>query len=319
MIDLRDFRRFRDAWLLRCLIDAEPGCPTDIDLDGQPDHPKRDINLDGPVSLIAPAAGQPNPSEATFPRFDFNGDGEVSATAPAAVPVDGGAVLTDVEVLASQWDDADEPGFGVEADDLADLHGLRRPDAGRRRPGRRPATTRPRSTVVDVRPTRARRALSIPIPDVDELPLADHPVLTLPANRPFRLDVSVDGPDGSCEIGIGPIVVRPGEDRRVDLDAALALSVDPDIVRLGGSAEVTVTAVTCAGSAEGSLVDLAIEPTSRDRRQPGRQPARAGRRTARPRPPWLPATTPRYTRSPPTRLSSTEPSWYRRRRVPPSR
>ncbi len=261
VVDLRDFRRFRDAWLLRCLIDAEPGCPTDIDLDGQPDHPKRDINLDGPVSLFAPAEGQPNPSEATFPRFDFNGDGEVSATAPAAVPVEGGAVLTDVEVLASQWDDADEPGFGVEADELADL--LVSGDltlvaddlAGT-------GDDVAQVDVVDVETDTSTRTLGLPIPDVDELPLADHPVLTLPANRPFRLDVSVDGPDGSCEIGIGPIVLRPGEDRRLDLDAALALSVDPDVVRLGGSAEVTATAVTCAGSAEGSLVDLSIEPAS---------------------------------------------------------
>ena len=259
VVDMRDFRRFRDAWLLRCLIDTEPGCPDSIALDGQPDHPKRDLNLDGPVSLIAPAEGQPNPSEATFPRFDFNGDGEVSATAPASVPVDGGAVLTDVEVLASQWDDADPAGFGVDADDLGDLMvsgdltlvaddlALTGDDAAG-------------VTVVDVTTNETDRALSIPIPDIDELPLADHPVLTLPANQPYRLDVSVDGPNGSCDIGIGPIAVRPGEDRRIDLDAALALSVDPDTMRPGGSAEVTATAVTCAGSAEGSLVDLAIEP-----------------------------------------------------------
>ena len=80
VVDLRDFRRFRDAWLLRCQIAPEAGCPTvtSIALDGAASHPKRDLNGDGCILLAGPGANQTCPSELTFPRFDFNGDGGIS-------------------------------------------------------------------------------------------------------------------------------------------------------------------------------------------------------------------------------------------------
>ena len=84
-IDMRDFRRFRDAWLQVCQ-DAPapgPGCPsapaTNIVLNGVDLHVKKDLNFDGCVYL--PAADDPNKCitpETEYPRFDFNGDGFLS-------------------------------------------------------------------------------------------------------------------------------------------------------------------------------------------------------------------------------------------------
>lgn len=91
-VDMRDFRRFRDAVLL-----IEGGGTTR--LNGADDHPKRDLNFDGRVEL----PGQEN----VFPRYDFNGDGRISRG--DAVPV-GGIVddtATDLEVLMTLFADVD--------------------------------------------------------------------------------------------------------------------------------------------------------------------------------------------------------------------
>ena len=74
-IDMRDFRRFRDAFLDTC--GSRPGCPTpeQISLDGSPTHPKRDQNFDGCFrSQNLPRCNYP---EDWFSRFDFNGDGNL--------------------------------------------------------------------------------------------------------------------------------------------------------------------------------------------------------------------------------------------------
>ncbi|HVC34497.1 MAG TPA: S8 family serine peptidase, partial [Chloroflexota bacterium] len=54
-IDMRDFRRFRDAWLDTCLLGqngASDGCPaaSTIVLDGSPNNVKKDLNFDGCVN-----------------------------------------------------------------------------------------------------------------------------------------------------------------------------------------------------------------------------------------------------------------------------
>ncbi len=82
VVDMRDFRRFRDAWLQQCQTDPEVGCPATISLDGAPDHPKRDLNLDGCVHAGSDDDGCPTP-EATDARVDFNGDGEISPRRPS--------------------------------------------------------------------------------------------------------------------------------------------------------------------------------------------------------------------------------------------
>ena len=101
-VDMRDFRRFRDALLL-----VEDGARTA--LNGPQDHPKRDLNLDG---RRLDTAAQEN----VFPRYDFNGDGRISRTAVANV---GGAIndsLTDLQVLMHLFADAD-----VDVAELPDL------------------------------------------------------------------------------------------------------------------------------------------------------------------------------------------------------
>ncbi len=124
-IDMRDFRRFRDAWLLTCMerqaygMDGD-GCPSGapdiITLNGAEDHPRKDVNFDGCAHIIGDlSVPPPCPTlEFQFPRFDFNGDGEVSKDKTAVVPlkVDGtlatnpaeASFRTDLEVLQTQWE-----------------------------------------------------------------------------------------------------------------------------------------------------------------------------------------------------------------------
>src|SRR5258708_18806834 len=118
-VDMRDFRRFRDAWLQTCadapsLARNVDSCPAldAIMLNGADDHPKKDLNFDGCVYL--PLASDPNKcgtTELDYSRFDFNGDGKVSrsATAPMPLLLDGTpsaasrTPMTDLDVLKSQW------------------------------------------------------------------------------------------------------------------------------------------------------------------------------------------------------------------------
>jgi hypothetical protein len=115
-IDLRDFRRYRDAWLQLCQGGAaEASCPTTVMLDGDPAHRKFDLNLDGCV--VGCRQG-----EALYPRVDFNGDGRVSRYDGALLPIDEEGfifasrpdvndhpTLTDLDVLRVEFDPT-EPG-----------------------------------------------------------------------------------------------------------------------------------------------------------------------------------------------------------------
>jgi Ca2+-binding RTX toxin-like protein/Tol biopolymer transport system component len=119
-VDMRDFRRFRDAWLQLCAartkdIGACPA-PKEIVLDGAPDHPKKDLNLDRCVFFGSAPNEDPNDCVAHewwFPRFDFNGDGKIASGHKAFVPLEAdgdpavdrsaAAEMTDLEVLKSQW------------------------------------------------------------------------------------------------------------------------------------------------------------------------------------------------------------------------
>ncbi|HEY0583013.1 MAG TPA: hypothetical protein VGE94_12575, partial [Chloroflexota bacterium] len=119
-IDMRDFRRFRDAWLFQCWdsATADAACPTEsasaVVLNGNDDHPKKDLNFDGCVYLTT--SGDPNrcqTRESTYPRFDFNGDGLLSRRDRALVPLHADGTpssgpadqtdMTDLGVLGSQW------------------------------------------------------------------------------------------------------------------------------------------------------------------------------------------------------------------------
>ncbi|MDZ4828202.1 MAG: S8 family serine peptidase, partial [Actinomycetota bacterium] len=121
-VDMRDFRRFRDAWLQICIADnTRADCPDtlDIDLDGAPGHPKRDLNRDrciGSVQLTGPAETVPCAGEEIFSRFDFNADGQISPTSQARVPITAagapasmgtGIDVSDLGVLQAKWTGGD--------------------------------------------------------------------------------------------------------------------------------------------------------------------------------------------------------------------
>ncbi len=91
-IDMSDFRRFRD-WFLLCQ-DA-----VNYDLDGVAGHPKKDVN--GNHVVEGPAG------ENIYPRGDFNGDGILNETAVSFVPGVIGGEATDLEVFQAVFDDPD--------------------------------------------------------------------------------------------------------------------------------------------------------------------------------------------------------------------
>jgi subtilisin family serine protease len=95
-IDMRDFRAFRDA-----LLYAEGKLKN---LDGAPNHPKKDLNGDGCVYDADPKTC-PIPENA-YARFDFNGDGLISREMRSEF---NGSLLTDLEVLMGVWGSGPSP------------------------------------------------------------------------------------------------------------------------------------------------------------------------------------------------------------------
>ena len=270
-VDMRDFRRFRDAWLARCGLETETGCPTGspIDLDGPPDHIKFDANLDGCVSTTTSALGTDPTcptSEVAWPRFDFNGDGEVSRTATAVVPLrpDGtpaadpsqATAMTDLEVLASQFD-GDSTGAWTTAD-LVDLmvsgditiHA----DAFFADGADRVTVTaeRPDGTSLGlVRLTDPATPGVLTVPDGDA-------VLTATATYPDASTV-----DATAE----QVTVTPGSDHRVDLCRAGELTLTADDAALDAdgadATAVRATLTTCGGTdpLDGIDIDFAVSPS----------------------------------------------------------
>ena len=112
-VDMRDLRRYRDAWLQYCASTAVAPCPApaDIDLDGSIGHAKRDLNFDRCVFNQTPEGC--GAREARSSRFDFNGDQKLGIDEKSLVPwTDDGAPvasraagrsMTDLEVLTAGW------------------------------------------------------------------------------------------------------------------------------------------------------------------------------------------------------------------------
>jgi len=131
-VDLRDFRRYRDAFLNICATTVISGCPPVgfIGLDGAATHPKKDANQDG-CFLGGPVASCP--SEMIYARYDFNGDGTLmQKSANLALNADGTPAafgqtfpMSDLDVLRSRWPanpESDPVGTGGwTAADLPDL------------------------------------------------------------------------------------------------------------------------------------------------------------------------------------------------------
>ncbi|UCG52701.1 MAG: S8 family serine peptidase, partial [Candidatus Latescibacterota bacterium] len=90
-VDMSDFRRWRD-WFLQVTSAA-------AELDGDPNHPKKDVNKNSEVESPA--------DENVYPRGDFNGDGMLDEFSTAFVPGAIGEARTDLGVLQEVFDDPD--------------------------------------------------------------------------------------------------------------------------------------------------------------------------------------------------------------------
>lgn len=117
-VSMRDFRAFRDAMIDVLRADGALAAG-DVDLDGDADHQKRDLNGDGCVfgtplpSLAIDCSAAP--AESSYARFDFNGDGVLARDAKAPVA---GSQRSDLDVLKSVWPASPELGEGLGAGDL---------------------------------------------------------------------------------------------------------------------------------------------------------------------------------------------------------
>ena len=249
-VDMRDFRAFRDAWLATCRrpFGNPASCvpPGRVGLDGGDLHPKRDLNLDGCVSMHA--VGDPCPSlETEYSRFDFNGDGRVDRAQRMLMPLeaDGDAAagprdataMTDLEVLASQWTDQGGEGWGpgnldslLESADL-EIHADDFFAAG--------------ASEVDVRICCRNGGQPFPgrtIRRSDGFIVATTPV----ASPPAAITVSATATAGGETIVATPVTLQTldlGEDRRVDLCVAgIELTASNRAIRADGRATSNVTA-----------------------------------------------------------------------------
>jgi hypothetical protein len=97
-IDMSDFRRWRD-WYLQA---EEVG---GLSLDGDANHPKKDLNRDGSFDA--------GPQENVYPIGDFNGDGTINFVAKSFVPGLVNAEISDLDLLKQLFVDPD-----VEPDQL---------------------------------------------------------------------------------------------------------------------------------------------------------------------------------------------------------
>ena len=262
VIDMRDFRRFRDAWLQACLEGKTlTGCPdpTTIVLDGGTAHAKRDLNQDGCIfgttSCITP--------ETRFARFDFNGDGEISVDPaqvvampllPDGTPTNNPADatnMTDLDVLISQWDGApdvdwtadDLPSLLVSADLEVHVRGIL--DGGAEQ------------VTVEMRDPSTAALVTSRTLVAQDLPVEeDFAVMTVPALTPFNVKFTslINGQERT--LTFPNFQMKPGEDGRIDPCGYAWLSTDRRTLRADGASEAKITARVFPCFVE--LVDIPI-------------------------------------------------------------
>ncbi len=275
-IDMRDFRRFRDAWLQACDEAATPGCPAPGAISladgGLADHPKKDLNFDGCVYDPNNANLCPT-TESTFPRFDFNGDGKVDPFASALVPLkaDGSPAathadstrMTDLEVLQSQWP-ADPalaegwpaaylPGLLQSADLEVHADDFFRAGATEVR--------------VKVRALATGELLPVRSLGLPTGALADNfIVVTVPAGTDLEVTGEATALDGTL-LASTPVRwsnLASGDDWRVDLCSNLSLEASPAVLPADGTSRsiITATVKACGGApVGGKQVTFSAAPT----------------------------------------------------------
>jgi alpha-tubulin suppressor-like RCC1 family protein/uncharacterized protein YkwD/plastocyanin/thiol-disulfide isomerase/thioredoxin/uncharacterized membrane protein YphA (DoxX/SURF4 family) len=273
-VDMRDFRRFRDAWLQVCQtysgsslpLPLECPNPADIILNGPSDHPAKDLNRDGCVNPGADCMQKEN----IYPRFDFNGDGIISLSESDKIKVpvkqDGtpaanlneATEMTDLDVFKSQWKlypgdsegwtDADLSNLIVSGD--LEIH----------------ADEFFQAKATDVEITIGNAALAVPKQHITMG--QEYIVITVPVIPPdYTVEISALAIMGEQTLISMPkqIPLHPGEDVRVDLHiTGLTLEADPATITAGLGAVSTITATLKLDEGEdpaGKTVTFTVEPT----------------------------------------------------------
>lgn len=262
-VDMRDFRRYRDALLAACADASHPSpsstvCPTpdQIDLDGAVNHLKKDLNLDGCV--YNPSIGVCVQPEDRFSRFDFNGDGSLVLDHLARLPITGtgahgtapaatlatGEEFSDLTLLQQLFEADSSSTEGWRADQLRDL--LVSGDVE----VHADAMFNTGAAYVDVVATYGNGQTS-PVQRVSRA--GDQVVVTVPVARAGEV-VSVSGTgyrtDGTVQNQsyVESPALKPGSDRRADLCVATVRAVPtvPGLFADGeSSTEVSLTVENC--------------------------------------------------------------------------
>jgi hypothetical protein len=245
VIDIRDFRRFRDAWLESCGIVVGSRCEAahaaGVFLDGGDDHPKRDYNLDLCV-YGTPGVFCPTPEDVAS-RLDFNGDGFPATGSRDPVEIDGASqLLSDLGVMATRFTPAENgegwyapPGDVEQIEDLLEEL-LVSADVEVRFEGL--LAVGASDFFVELRDGGATTWVR-PLPEAD-----DAMVVTVPAGR--QVDVVVQATLDGNPIEYGQTFeLRAGEDVRYDPCNVIRVFTEAGSVAMGGTMNVSSELDSC--------------------------------------------------------------------------
>ena len=271
-VNLRDFRRFRDAWLQLCgdsVRDecepaylaglAAPGQASSGEgiLDGGANHPKLDLNHDDCVKAQATC-----PPEGTHSRFDLNGDGQVSIVAAASLPLGpdgapgGPTEMTDLDVMRAVWNG----GAGWTASDLDTLMTSADLTVDIQNAVELGALAGTVEILDGVTPVTSRDLSFAPSQaDRDDVTL-----VTVPSGSDFTAEIDLIFPDRTETITLPVSAMTPGEDRRLEV-CRVDVELDPPVMPPDGASTATVTSrvVDCLGTGfGGATTTFTIEPTT---------------------------------------------------------
>ncbi len=267
-VGMRDLRRYRDAWLKRCVDDVLFGCPpqADIKLDGAADHPKKDSNLDGCVFGATENCGA---REHFFARADLNGDRVVDPEHKGLVPWKadgtkaddraGGTLMTDADVLKAAWTgDSSAEGWDkskvpmllrsgdvqVHADAVLDTGAAKATVQVRLKGGENVGAPR------TIKRTDQFAVLTVPI---------------ISASQEFELVTTAETARGRMSSVSEPFTLKYGEDKAMAACPDVSLDAAPARVAADGvsTSIVTATLHKCAGRTDvaGKAVTFTLDST----------------------------------------------------------
>ncbi|QXC60673.1 S8 family serine peptidase [Aquihabitans sp. G128] len=258
-IDMRDLRRFRDAWLQGCADypDGGPNCPTGtIILDGGADHVKFDQNLDRCVTTRTNGCFA---FESLYPRMDPAGTGSLRADRTATVGTNGagtpsaaGTTMSGLDVLRAMWGKKTASGAAPDTEGYAaaDLPALLRSadiEVHADDISARGAVTGTFSAETSTDGGKTWRPIGMPRTTSVTNPTDGVVVLTVPlpdTASATMLRVGITANVGGQQIEtLKPVVaVRPGYDIRVDPKVVTYdLALEPTTLAKGKKGKATAT------------------------------------------------------------------------------